>query len=89
MKTLKYITVCFRTFVCFFRKRHHTAETAQRWAPRLPSTIFLSTSFAYKNTRKRRFLCFHVTKQILLFYLKWTVISVPIMVPRGPELNKE
>ena len=41
--------------VYFFRKRHHTAEEAQRWVPGDPSTIFLATSFTQKMQKSSDF----------------------------------
>ena len=64
------ITVWFKKFVCFFKKRYHTAKRAWCWFPRDPSTICL------KNARKLKFHVFLLSyarkHMISSFYLKWT-----------------
>ena len=42
------VTVWFRKFICFFKKRHHIAKTAWHWVPRDPSSIFSVATFTRK-----------------------------------------
>ena len=42
------VTVWFRKFVCFFKKRHHMAKAALRWVPRDRNTISSVTTFTWK-----------------------------------------
>ena len=69
------VTIWFRNFVCFFKKRHHTAKTAWCWVPRDPNSIFFDYFYSI-NARKVRinvFLLFHVRKHMTSsFYLKCT-----------------
>ena len=61
LRSIRSITVCFKKFVFFYKKRHHTAKLVCFWVPRDPITIYLVTTFS-KNARKLRFhvfLLFH------------------------------
>ena len=66
--------VWFRKFVCFFKKRHHTAKTAWRWVPRNPSTIFLATTFTRKMPESSNFMyfSFFVLENIWYHHFTWS-----------------
>ena len=63
------VTVLFRKFVCFCKKRHH------REVPRDPSTIFLATTFTRKTPESSDPMYssfFMLENMISSLYLKWT-----------------
>ena len=91
------VTVSFRKFVCFFKKRdHQIAKTAWCWLPRDPSSIFLATTFTRKMPRSSdsMYSFYFMLENIWHHHFTWSgpnsqeiVNFVPIVGPRGPELN--
>ena len=71
MKTL-WCNSLDQKMVCFFRKRHHTAETAQHWVPGDPRTIFLATSFTQKMLRSSDSMCSSIFMLEIICYHNFT-----------------
>ena len=98
MRATLSVTVWFRKFVYFFKKRHHIAKTAWRWVPRDPSSIFLliATTFTRKMPRSSDsiYSSYFMLENIWHHHFTWSwpnsqeiVNFVPIVGPRGHELN--
>ena len=70
------VTVWFRKFLCFVRKRHHTARNSLALGPQGPKHNIFGDHFYSKNARKLRFHVFLLfdarNYMISSFYLKWT-----------------
>ena len=65
------VTVSFTTFLYFLRRRHHTAEANQRWAPKVPSTIFLATISTQKMLESSDSMYSSIFMQAVLREADW------------------
>ena len=90
------VTIWFRKFVCFFKKRHHIATIAWCWIPRDASSIFLATIFTRKVPRSSdsMYSFYFLLENIWHPYFTWSrpnsqeiMNFAPIVGSRGPELN--
>ena len=91
-----HLTVWFRRFVFFFKKRHHIAKTAWRWVPRVRSSIFLATTFTRKmlESSDSMYSSFFMLENIWRHHFTWSgpnsqeiVNFVPIVGLRRPKLK--
>ena len=90
------VTVGFRLFVCFFRKRYRTAKTYPRWVPWDPRNIYLATNFIRNmlESSDSMYSSIVMLENILYHNFNYrrqnsqeSVTIVSIMGLRGPELN--
>ena len=90
------ILKCNNLVVYFFKKRHHIAKTGWRWIPRDPSSIFLATTFTRKmsGSSHSMYSSYFMLENTGHHPFTWSgpnsqeiVNFVPILGPRGPELN--